>query len=187
MARVVCQQRCATVLFAGTVAAAVCAVTGAMTSQAVRVTACHCVSLFLGVCLSTLADEDLSALLRQATGIYTLLPEGVVTESYTRGPILGNGEVGVTMGGTPEEQTLYMNRVDFGCRALGGVTIKAGKGAAAESYRYEQDTRTGQVRSRVTISGNPTGMQTWLAAHEPLVVTRLSNIGERPVTYTVQT
>ena len=72
---------------------------------------------------SPASADELDDILRETTGVYTDLPEGVVTISYTKGPILGNGEFGVTIGGTPQSQTLYMNRVDFGARALGGVTI----------------------------------------------------------------
>jgi len=147
-----------------------------------------CLLLPLGFCLGASdGDDALSSLLRECTGVYTALPEGVVTESYTRGPILGNGEIGVTVGGTPEQQTLYVNRVDFGCRALGGVTIAASKGTGAESYRYEQDIETAQVRSMVTLHGNATRMTTWVAADDPLVVCRLENVGKHPVAYTVQT
>ena len=131
--------------------------------------------------------DELDEILRQTTGIYTSLPEGVVTISYTRGPILGNGEFGVTIGGTAEAQTLYMNRVDFGAKALGGVTIGAKPGSASASYRYEQDIRLAEVRRSVPIDGNPTKMQSWVAADSPLVVTRLENTGSESVTYSVRT
>jgi hypothetical protein len=130
---------------------------------------------------------ELNDVLRQTTGVYTDLPAGVVTISYTKGPILGNGEFGVTIGGTHESQTLYMNRVDFGARALGGVTIAAKPGTTSASYRYEQDIRLAEVRGQVTINGNPTEMQSWVAADTPLAVTRLKNVGQAPVTYSART
>jgi len=147
-----------------------------------------CIWLTLGFCWSLTAEGDeLDAILRQTTGVYTAIPEGVVTRSLTAGPILGNGEVGVTIGGAPEAQTLYMNRVDFGARALGGVTILAEPGSSPASYRYEQDIRLAKIRSAVTIHGNPTEMHHWVAANKPLSVSRLKNVGKKPVTYTVQT
>jgi len=145
--------------------------------------------LLLFACCPELAasDDELDAILRRCTGIYTALPEGVVTVSYTHGPILGNGEFGATIGGTPQSQTVFMNRVDFGAKALGGVTILAQPGSSPASYRCEQDIRLAEVRSSVTIHGNPTEMQTWVAVSMPLAVTRLKNDGENAVTYTVKT
>lgn len=136
---------------------------------------------------SVVSADELDDVLKDTTGVYTNLPTGVVTISYTKGPILGNGEIGVTIGGNSESQTLYMNRVDFGAKALGGVTILAQPRSSPSSYRYEQDIGLAEVRSKVTIHGNPTEMKAWVAANTPLVVIGLRNAGKSHVTYTVKT
>ncbi len=109
-----------------------------------------CFSILLGLCLRLSAEDDLTRILQESTGVYSSLPKGVVTISYTKGPNLGNGEFGMTIGGTRESQTLYMNRVDFGAKALGGVTILAERGSFPPSYQYEQDlkARAGTLSER---------------------------------------
>jgi hypothetical protein len=124
-------------------------------------------------------------LLRECAGVYTDLPQDVVTSSYTGGPILGNGEIGATLGGTPDCQTLYLNRLDNWGRALGGLSITADKGNDTPSYRYEQDIERAEVRAQVTINGNPTALTCFVAPNVPLAIIRLVNRSARTVRYTL--
>ena len=83
---------------------------------------------------------ELQRLLFRSRGIYRELPKNVVTDGYCGGPLLGNGEIGAAIGGDATSQTIYLNRVDFWNRGLGGVTISAeGKGSTPDSFRYVQD------------------------------------------------
>jgi hypothetical protein len=130
---------------------------------------------------------DVKRLLGRATGVYEGLPEDVVTRGYTGGPLLGNGEIGVAVGGTDADQTLYIHRQDGGDLALGGVTISARPGPATPLHRYEQDVESSEIRARVTIAGNPTTLRAWVAVHEPLIVVELTNASDLPANYAVQT
>ena len=68
---------------------------------------------------------ELQRLLRQCRGVYRELPRDVVTSAYCGGPLLGNGEIGATIGGDAASQTIYLNRLDFWNQGLGGITISA--------------------------------------------------------------
>jgi alpha-L-fucosidase 2 len=130
---------------------------------------------------------ELRELLFRSRGIYRELPRNVVTHGYCGGPLLGNGEIGAAIGGDAASQSIYLNRVDFWNRGLGGVTITAeGQGTTPDSFRYVQDIERAEVRSRVTIAGHPTTMNTWIAVDQPLVVAELANTSSREVTYRIQ-
>ena len=131
---------------------------------------------------------EVQKLLRRCCGIYRELPRNVVTGGYCGGPLLGNGEIGAAIGGDAASQTIYLNRVDFWNRGLGGVTISAeGRGSTPDSFRYWQDIERAEIRSQVTIVGHPTTMNTWVAVDQPLVVCQVTNTSPQAVTYRVDT
>lgn len=122
--------------------------------------------------------------LSECVGVYTNLPRDVITGGYTGGALLGNGEIGATIGGVPESQTVYLNRMDYWVRALGGLSITATAGSDPAQFRYEQDLATAEIRARITINGNLTDLTTWVAANEPLLIMKVTNGSSRPATYT---
>lgn len=79
--------------------------------------------------------EEIQDLLSNIKGVWDAPPSGVVTDKFTRGPIMGNGDVGVVIGGTANSSTFYISKSDFWTDdvngknepspiALGGITVK---------------------------------------------------------------
>jgi alpha-L-fucosidase 2 len=129
---------------------------------------------------------EVRTILEESTGIFHSLPKEIETSRFTDAPVLGNGEIGVAVGGTPKRQTLLLNRIDFWVRALGSLQIStAAPGTTSPIYRYKQDIAKAEVRAEVTIDGNPTRLTSWVAVNEPMLVTRLENCSNKPVVYNV--
>lgn len=103
------------------------------------------------------------------------------------GPLLGNGGVGVVLGGPPEAQSFYIGKNDFWTSfrgdprthtqskviAVGRVelNIPALRGA---TYRQEQDMARAEVRGRFTKDGLTVRTRSWVDAHENLLLTEVA-------------
>jgi alpha-L-fucosidase 2 len=115
-------------------------------------------------------------------GVTTGLSTNVVARGFTDGPLMGNGDIGVTQGGDRNSQTFYISKTDMISKALGGITLtNLTQGSAPDSYRYEQDIYHAQVKADVTMCGVPFVFQTWTSANENLVVMELTNQNSDPV------
>ena len=57
----------------------------------------------------------------QHAAVFTAPPKNVPTGFMADGPLLGNGDMAVVMGGPPEEQQFFIGKNDFWGRAFPGV------------------------------------------------------------------
>ena len=127
------------------------------------------------------ADNALRAVERYP-GVFTSPPGRVPHNLVVDGPILGNGDVGVVLGGPPEQQTFYVGKNDFWSYSLrriltvGGVTVHA-PALAGASYRQEQDTAHAEVRGTFVKDATTLRTRSWVTASENLLVTELSCTG----------
>ena len=139
---------------------------------------------------STRAGEDLSSagnvpknaenIVSRYEGVWTVPPKKVPTNGNTDAPMLGNGDIGVLVGGAPEKQTFYISTCDFWrpqpyfpwfTPALVGaldLEIPALKGA---SYKAVQDIAKAEVRQTFTQPEGTVEMRSWTPAtgHELIV------------------
>jgi hypothetical protein len=105
------------------------------------------------------------------------VPSGTVVD----GPILGNGDLGVAIGGPPEEQSFYFGKNDFWTQqesvlSVGGLTLRMPELAGA-SYRQEQDLVNAEVRGTFARQGLTLKTRSWVAATENLAVIELQAEG----------
>ncbi|OCT15171.1 hypothetical protein A8709_13790 [Paenibacillus pectinilyticus] len=118
-------------------------------------------------------------------------------------PLLGNGDVGVTIGGNPEEQIFYMGKNDFWAQpslgeteeqrrdrllnedgrrtgahimTVGQITLQIPKLAGAE-YLQEQDILNAEVRGTFKKDGLTLRMRSWVCAEKNVLVTELFSDG----------
>lgn len=128
--------------------------------------------------------DELSGILSGIKGRYTSPPpvESVITNGYTAGQLLGNGDMSITSDGRDATQTYYMAKSDFWAPSsqkltLGTVSIKGpNSGSQAQpdpDYLQEQDILNAEVRSTMRIEGEVVHMRTWIAESENLLVTEL--------------
>ena len=147
--------------------------------------------------------EDLQALLTSLTGVFETPPEKVVTGSYTNGALLGNGDIGVSVGGGHGTLALYIGKSDFwtddaplntdayrfrGVRPItvGAVVIRVGR-TPNSSFHMEQDILNAEVRTDLSVDRNVIHMRTWVAATENLIITDLWTEGDTSLPITVET
>ena len=115
------------------------------------------------------------------TLVMTQPPLHVPTGTVVDGPILGNGDLGVAMGGPPEEQSWYFGKNDFWSlqaspMSVGGLTLRI-PALAGASYRQEQDLANAEVRGTFTKGGLTVRTRSWVAATENLAVTEMAADG----------
>jgi alpha-L-fucosidase 2 len=150
-----------------------------------------CSIIFLGVpaFLSVFAqqhDSQSAAIVTRQTLVMTKPPTHVPSGTVVDGPILGNGDVGVAIGGPPEDLRFYIGKNDFWSQqaspmTVGGVqlSIPALNGA---TYREEQDLFHAEVRGTFAKAGTIVKTTSWVAATENLFVTELQADGGSKVT-----
>lgn len=121
------------------------------------------------------------------TGLFTHPPRQVPTRGMPDGPLLGNGDVGVTLAGPPEAQAFYLGKNDFWTRHRGDakvinvgrleLSIPALQGA---SYRQEQDLARAEVRGTFTKGDVTVRTRSWVDANTNLLLTELHCEGGEP-------
>lgn len=124
-------------------------------------------------------------------GVYTQPPTTVgaldpAIKAYRipDGPLLGNGDMAVAVGGTATEQTFYISKSDLSqsMRGLGGLTYAfADTPADNGGYRQEQDLYRAEVRSVIPLLRATIKMRSWTADNANVLVTDLSTDGRTPV------
>ena len=149
-------------------------------------------ALRLDVPATAHADTDwarLQPLLRDCTGVTTNPSPLAESTMLPEAPLLGNGEIGVAVGGNRKRLSLFVDHAFFRRYALGGVDIIAegNPGPAPLAARHEQDIERAEVRSRVTLNGFPVEATSWLATDQPLVFCQLRNPSDQPLSLRVST
>ncbi len=126
---------------------------------------------------------------------FTSPPKHVPTRKVVDGPILGNGDLGVAIGGPPELQRFYISKNDFwktkfvypnaGPVPIGGIDVSI-PALADGKYYAEQLLSTAEVRTTLTTvarwtdpppftrAGQPIQIRAWTPATENLLVIEVS-------------
>ena len=119
--------------------------------------------------------------------VFTQPPRRIPSRAQTDAPLLGNGDMGVALGGPPEAQRLWLCKNDSwrlkskhntsGPRVFGGidVSIPELKGAG---YRVEQSLCEAVTQSEFTKDALTVTMRAWVAATENVLVVRLRAEGK---------
>jgi hypothetical protein len=127
--------------------------------------------------LAQQADSASAGIVARQTLVMTKPPEHVPSGTVVDGPIMGNGDVGVAMGGPPEQQRFYMGKNDFWSKqaspmTVGGVQLTI-PGLRDASYREEEDLFHAEVRGTFRSANTTVHTTSWVAATENLFVTKL--------------
>jgi len=135
------------------------------------------------------------------TGKWTSPPKDVVTKRLTRGAILGNGDVGATVGGDLSTLVFYIAKSDFWSSEIklfedskkdpaplpiGGISIIIKHQPHDANYLLEQVAVNAEVRSTfgtdaITIT------RSWIDANDNYLVTEIWTESALPVTVSVET
>ena len=117
------------------------------------------------------------------------LDPAIRTYRIPDGPLMGNGDLAVAVGGTATEQTFYLSKSDLGqsTRGLGGLTFTFQGPAKETGYRQEQDLYRAEVRSLLPLDKTTIKMRSWTADGGNVLVTELSTTNGEPTEVTLKT
>lgn len=105
--------------------------------------------------------------------VFTEPPGKIPSDTATDAPLLGNGDMGIAIGGPPECQRYWIAKNDFwklrsqfnsgGARLFGVLRLAAPQMQGA-SYRVEQDLHSAATHSCFSNGGMTLRMRSWVAA-----------------------
>jgi alpha-L-fucosidase 2 len=130
---------------------------------------------------------------QQYTGVWTSPPTTLTGGGTVDAPLLGNGDIGVAVGGSIEDQTMYVGKNDFfsgsshAIKPLGRIVIKAA-GWTGSSYHVVQDIAHAEVRGTYTLGGQTLSTTSWVDANSGRFVTsfKLTGGGVQRIGITLQ-
>jgi hypothetical protein len=146
---------------------------------------------------------ELRELLGNIKGIATAPPADIVTDKFTTGALLGNGDIGAVAGDTTTTQKFYFSKGDFlgvfpnlsknryenAVLPIGSLVISSPETTtetaadAASAYRLEQDILNAEVTTTLKLGDTVVQMRSWLADGDNVFVTEFSSPPRaRPVT-----
>jgi alpha-L-fucosidase 2 len=138
------------------------------------------------------APQALSAV-AQFQGVWNSPPTNLSGGETTDAPLLGNGDVGVAIGGSIDDQTFYLGKNDFFSTATNAIEplgriVLAVPGLAGSSYHVVQNIAQAQVEGTYTLGGETLSSTSWVSATENMFVTtlRLTGSSSQAATVTLQ-
>jgi hypothetical protein len=116
------------------------------------------------------------------TGIWTSPPSVLTGGETVDAPLLGNGDLGVAIGGSIANQTMYLGKNDFfsgsshAIKPLGRIVVSAA-GLSGSSYHVVQDIARAEVRGTYTLGAQTLSTTSWADANSGLFVTSFTLTG----------
>jgi len=139
-------------------------------------------------------DDDwanIQSFLGGIKGVVTSPPQGIVSDRFTAGLLMGNGDIGVVAGDTTSQQKFYFGKNDFwgtapddthpeyrpGVLSLGGLTISSPTPSRNPDpvYRMEQDILHAQVITTMQLGDTVVTMRSWTADADNVFITEFSS------------
>jgi alpha-L-fucosidase 2 len=161
-----------------------------------RTTTALCFLVVVSACPSSVRAGEESSTPDHATnivarheGVWTAPPRRVPSSTVSDAPLLGNGDIGVLIGGGPEKQRFFISKCDFwrpqpdfpwfSPALLGAIDldIPALKGAG---YKAVQDIAKAEVRHTFTQPDGTVELRSWTPATGHELIVEISCTG-RPV------
>jgi len=129
-------------------------------------------------------DQALTAV-KDHTATWTAPPTRTPADHSIDGPLMGNGDMGVSLGGSPEALRFWVNKNDFwkleaptgGPRPIGGIDIISEELKDA-SYHVEQHFADATTIVAIIKDQRKVSIRSWVAATANLFVIELSVEGE---------
>ncbi|HEY0808308.1 MAG TPA: hypothetical protein VGD84_24790 [Pseudonocardiaceae bacterium] len=153
-----------------------------MTAAAVLVSAGVVLTTSAPAAADSVTGSQAMRIVQQYQGVWTSPPTNFTNGETTDAPLMGNGDVGVAIGGSIDNQTFYLGKNDFfsgtghGIKPLGRIVVQAG-GLAGASYHVVQDIAHAEVRGTYSRNGQTLTTTSWVDANWNIFVTSFSLSG----------
>ncbi|HLZ57913.1 MAG TPA: hypothetical protein VKR06_13325 [Ktedonosporobacter sp.] len=136
----------------------------------------------VGRAASTTIGGQALNIVQQYQGVWTSPPTNLMSGETADGPLMGNGDVGVVVGGTINNMTFYLGKNDFwsanshAIKPLGRILL-AVPGLGGSSYNMVEDLLHAEVRGTFSLNGATLHTTSWVAATDNIFVTQLALTG----------
>jgi len=131
-------------------------------------------------------EDEARRIVSRHKAVFTQPPRRIPSRVQTDAPLLGNGDMGVALGGPPEAQRLWLAKNDFwrlnsrsrtsSPRVFGGLNVSLPELKGA-SYRVEQSLLDAVTRAVFTKGDLTVKLRAWVAATKNVLVVELSAHG----------
>lgn len=145
--------------------------------------ACAAVTATSGPAAADSVTADQSwRVVQQYTGTWTTPPSVLTGGETVDAPLMGNGDIGVAVGGSIADQTMYIGKNDFfsgsthAIKPLGRIVLSAA-GLSGSSYSVVQDIAHAEVRGTYTLNGQTLSTTSWVDANSGMFVTSFGLTG----------
>jgi alpha-L-fucosidase 2 len=156
--------------------------TGSAVTAAVLVSAAITVVTSQPAAADSVTANQAMRIVSQYQGVWTSPPTQLTSGETVDAPLMGNGDVGVAVGGSINDQTFYIGKNDFFSTAghaiepLGQIVVAA-PSMAGSSYHVVQNIAQAQVVGTYTLGGTTLSTTSWMSATENVFVTSFSLTG----------
>jgi hypothetical protein len=157
-------------------AAAVAALTGTMLTATAALSPAHADSV---------TANQAWRIVQQYTGVWTSPPSNLTNGETVDAPLLGNGDIGVAVGGSIADQTMYIGKNDFfsstshAIEPLGRIVL-TDPAMSGSSYHVVQNIAEAEVDGTYTLSGQTLSTSSWVDANSGMFVTSFTLTGGSP-------
>ena len=134
---------------------------------------------------------NVQRIVQQYTGVWNSSPKNVFSGRTQDTPMLGNGDVGVIIGGTADKLSFYIGKnewwslVEGRCKPVGRIAISIPEMSGA-TYHMEQDIAKAEVRGAFTRGNDVLKTTSWVSATDNLLITKLTYDGSSAKAVTVK-
>ncbi|NWJ53106.1 MAG: trehalose hydrolase [Bacteroidetes bacterium] len=140
------------------------------------------ITLFISLSVHQLNAQTIYA--GRYKAVFTAPPKNVPTSKVPDAPLAGNGDIGLTLGGTPDKLSLFLGKNDFwraypvypggGIALPGGLDIRiaALQGAA---YHAEQIQDKAAIKARFCKDDLNVSLNAWVSATKNIVVAEFTS------------
>ncbi len=130
--------------------------------------------------------------IKRVKGVFNEPPGNFPTGATTGGAVIGNGDLLVAVGGTPDNLAFRLSKLDFwqareeagkggGAKAIGMLTLST-PALSGASYRLEQSIHDATIRGQFEKDGAALSVTAWTPRGENALVVELQATGREGIT-----